>query len=186
VAIGSGDDPTAYLDGGTDAWWEDAVLPVMPLTDSHARELVHRYLTSVHAMCDSIPSELYQRAGGLPRELLRRARSLALQQTLASRRDVAHEAEPGSWMRSSPEPAPYELTHDETTLMAVVEERGSLSLSHRPVLDALGWSYGKTHRLATALVERGILTRTEVAGDTGRPRVFYSAVAGSGGTTRRA
>ena len=175
IAIGSGDDPTAYLDAGADAWWEDGVLPVMPLQRSDARDVVSRYLNSVGVTPDNIPEALYAGTGGLPRELLRRARALALESVLASTRSVENDGRGfSSWSEPHDQPVPHELSPQETTLMSLVRERGSVSLANHAVLTELGWSYGKTHRVANELVARGVLERSEVAGEVGRPRVVYA------------
>lgn len=177
VAVTAGDDPTPYLDGDAHAWWEDGVLPVPPLERSDAREVVEHYLRGAGVPCD-VPDELLRSARGMPRELLRQARGLALSRRLEP---VSEAGGAGVWGMDAAQSAPHELSPQESLVMRAVRDRGSVSLSDHSVLEDLGWSYGKTHRLLNELVERGLLWRQDVPGELGgRPRVVYSAA----GTTK--
>lgn len=178
VAVAAGDDPSPYLDGGANAWWEDGVLPLPTLERADARDMVEQYLRSIGVAGD-VPDELLRSARGLPRELLRQARGLALSQRLhPDEESRSGDAGAGVWAVGAAQPAaPYELSPQESLLMTVVRDRGAVSLADQSVHEALRWSYGKTHRLLNELVERGLVQRRDVPGELGRPRVVYSAVA---------
>ena len=184
VAVGSGDDPTPYLDGGADDWWEDGILPVPPLGPPEARELVIRRLRAAGAGPEC-PEQLIAGARGNPRELLRRVRSFLLLE-MASRVDAGADSHPsGRWVGRTDGPLADELSADEARMVAVVQSCGTFTLADRTVLDELGWAYGKAHRIANELVHRGVLHRAEAPGDVGRPRVIYSLVAAGQRLARR-
>lgn len=174
VVVGSGDDPTPYLDGGADAWWEDGVVAVLPLGDHDARSVVARYLERAGVSSD-VPTDLLRAARGLPRELVRHARASALER-MRERDSAPQPSSPSiGWQPALGESPPYELSVHEVKFMALVRDRAFVSLADPSVMQELGWSYGKAHGVAKSLVQRGILQRAEAPGDLGRPRVVYSA-----------
>lgn len=174
VVVGDGEDPTPYLDGGAEAWWEDGVLAVPPLDPPSARLLASRYLALAN-VSDEVPTELLRSARGLPRELVRHARGLALDRRLERGSDVQPASLSTLWRPEVEESPPYELSTSEAKFMAVVRNRTFVSLADASLMHELTWSYGKTHGIANGLVQRGILVRGEAPGDLGRPRVVYSA-----------
>lgn len=174
VVVGTGEDPTLYLDGCADAWWEDGVLAVLPLGDHDARNVVAHYLERA-GVSDVVPADLLRSARGLPRELLRHARALAAERMVARASDVVSPEPAGSWRSVSGEAQPYELSVHEARFVALVRDRSFVSLADPSVMQELGWSYGKAHGIAKGLVHRGILQRAEAPSDLGRPRVVYSA-----------
>jgi hypothetical protein len=174
VATAEGCDPTPYLDGGADRWWEDGVLPVPALEMRQALELCRRAFHEA-GIADEVPDDLIAGAGGNPRELRRRVRAF-----LVDRESLPHEdsGDAGRSPWSSAEAsAVEELSADEARLVSSIGPGSSFSLSTPGFLEGLGWSYAKVHRLANELVRRGVLARAQVPGEVGRPRVVYSAVA---------
>ena len=183
VVVGGGDDPTPYLDGGADEWWEDGILPVPALGAAEARELVIRRLQAAGVDCPC-PDQLIAAARGNPRDLVRRVRSLLLTEMASRAEGPAPSGAGGGWGGRTDGPLADELSADETRMVAVLRACGSFSLADRTVLEELSWAYGKTHRIANELVRRGVLHRAGAPQDVGRPRVIYSLTAalGSGRT----
>ena len=59
--------------------------------------------------------------------------------------------------------------------VAIVRDRGVVSLADTPVTRDLGWSYAKAPGIANGLVQRGILRRSEAPSELARPQVVFSA-----------
>jgi hypothetical protein len=174
VATAEGCDPTPYLDGGADRWWEDGVLPVPALEARQALELCRRALLDA-GIADEVPDDLLAGAGGNPRELSRRIRAFLVDHDGVPHEDAGDVGRrPWSTAEAS---AVEELSADEARLLSSIAPGSSFSLSAPGFLEGLGWSYAKVHRLAKELVRRGVLARSQVPGEVGRPRVVYSAVA---------
>jgi predicted transcriptional regulator len=162
------------LGAGAGADVPSMLIDVSPPPEGADRVIVVDDLEVAVCIEGEIPEELVAGARGNPRELRRRARSFLLAQEASVSDDDGRDGSI-AWAAGG-SGVVDELSADEMRLIQSVGPGGGFSLSDPGFLERVGWSYAKVHRLANELVRRGVLSRADVPGEVGRPRVVYSPI----------